>query len=71
LSSFPTNSNTEATEERSPKSFDYNNLVQQYGSPLLILDKAAVRKQYRDLVKALPDVQLHYAIKPLPHEGVI
>jgi ornithine decarboxylase len=45
--------------------------VQEYGSPLLILDKAIVRKQYRDLVRSLPDVQLHYAIKPLPHEGVI
>ncbi|HGY1069811.1 TPA: type III PLP-dependent enzyme, partial [Aeromonas salmonicida subsp. salmonicida] len=50
---------------------DYRQLVEQFGSPLLLLDKAAVRKQYRALVAALPDVRLHYALKPLPHEAVV
>jgi len=51
--------------------YNYQQLVQEYGSPLCILDKARVRKQYRDLMRSLPNVQLHYAIKSLPHEGVI
>ena len=50
---------------------DYRGLVAQYGSPLLVLDQAAVRHQYRSLVAALPGVTLHYALKPLPHMGVI
>ena len=50
---------------------DYRGLVTQHGSPLLILDQAAVRHQYRSLVAALPGVTLHYALKPLPHMGVI
>ena len=50
---------------------DYRGLVAQHGSPLLILDQAAVRHQYRSLVAALPGVTLHYALKPLPHMGVI
>lgn len=54
-----------------PEGLDYRELVATYGSPLLVLDQAAVRKQYRALVKALPGVRLHYALKPLPHSAVI
>lgn len=36
-----------------------------------MLDQAAVRRQYRALAAALPDVTLHYALKPLPHMGVL
>ncbi|MDO2947024.1 type III PLP-dependent enzyme [Aeromonas simiae] len=50
---------------------DYRQLVEQHGSPLLLLDKAAVRKQYRALAAALPDVRLHYALKPLPHPALV
>ena len=50
---------------------DYRGLVAQYGSPLLVLDQAAVRRQYRALTAALPGVTLHYALKPLPHMGVV
>mgnify|MGYP000232875894 CR=1 FL=1 len=46
-------------------------LVAIHGSPLLILDCDAVRRQYRDLSAALPGVNLHYAIKPLPHSAVV
>ncbi|MBC3767120.1 type III PLP-dependent enzyme [Neptunicella marina] len=46
-------------------------LVATHGSPLLILDCDAVRRQYRALSDALPGVELHYAIKPLPHPAVI
>ncbi|HEY3731851.1 MAG TPA: type III PLP-dependent enzyme [Steroidobacteraceae bacterium] len=46
-------------------------LVREYGSPLLIVDCARVRGQYRKLRRALPGVDLHYALKPLPHAAVV
>jgi ornithine decarboxylase len=46
-------------------------LVEQFGSPLLIIDCARVRDQYRRLRRALPGVDLHYALKPLPHPAVV
>ncbi len=46
-------------------------LVQEFGSPLLILDCERVRVQFRKLRKALPNVDLHYALKPMPHPAVV
>ncbi|MFM7707363.1 MAG: type III PLP-dependent enzyme, partial [Gammaproteobacteria bacterium] len=46
-------------------------LVREFGSPLLIVDCERVRRQYRALRSALPGVDLHYALKPLPHPAVI
>jgi len=46
-------------------------LVARFGSPLLILDCEQVRRQYRALKAALPGVDLHYALKPLPHAAVV
>lgn len=46
-------------------------LVGQFGSPLLIIDCERVRAQYRRLQAALPGVDLHYALKPLPHPAVV
>jgi ornithine decarboxylase len=46
-------------------------LVREFGSPLLIVDCERVRAQYRKLHKALPGVDLHYALKPLPHPAVV
>jgi ornithine decarboxylase len=46
-------------------------LVATYGSPLLIIDCERVRTQFRRLQKALPGVDLHYALKPLPHAAVV
>ena len=46
-------------------------LVREFGSPLLILDCERVRVQLRKLKKALPRVELHYALKPLPHPAVV
>jgi len=46
-------------------------LVREFGSPLLIVDCARVRAQYRRLRQALPGVDLHYALKPLPHAAVV
>jgi ornithine decarboxylase len=46
-------------------------LVATFGSPLLIVDCERVRAQFRRLQKALPGVDLHYALKPLPHAAVV
>jgi ornithine decarboxylase len=46
-------------------------LVARYGSPLFVIDAERVRRQYRRLAAALPGVDLHYALKPLPHPSVI
>jgi ornithine decarboxylase len=46
-------------------------LVKEFGSPLLIVDCERVRVQLRKLRKALPGVDLHYALKPLPHAAVV
>ncbi len=46
-------------------------LVGEFGSPLLVIDCERVRKQYRALHRALPGVDLHYALKPLPHPAVV
>src|SRR5205807_9202415 len=46
-------------------------LVGEFGSPLLILDCERVRVQFRKLRKALPGVDLHYALKPMPHAAVV
>ena len=46
-------------------------LVREFGSPLVILDCERVRVQFRKLRKALPRVDLHYALKPMPHPAVV
>lgn len=46
-------------------------LVKAFGSPLLIVDCERVRSQYRALRAALPEVDLYYALKPLPHPAVV
>jgi ornithine decarboxylase len=46
-------------------------LAKRYGSPLFIIDAERIRGQYRRLAAALPRVDLHYALKPLPHASVI
>jgi ornithine decarboxylase len=46
-------------------------LVREFGSPLVILDCERVRVQFRKLKRALQRVDLHYALKPMPHPAVI
>src|SRR6202034_4540660 len=46
-------------------------LVARYGSPLFVIDAERVRRQYRRLAAALPGVDLHYALKPLPHSSLV
>lgn len=46
-------------------------LASEFGSPLLVIDCERVRAQYRRLAAALPNVDLHYALKPLPVSAVV
>ncbi len=49
----------------------YAKLLQEHGSPLLVMDADAVRGQYLSLKRALPEVGLYYAIKSLPHPAIL
>lgn len=46
-------------------------LVEQYGSPLLLLDCDKLANQYRQLSAALPNVVLYYAVKAFPHAAIV
>lgn len=46
-------------------------LVARHGTPLLVVDCETIRRQYRRLAAALPGVDLHYALKPLPCAEVV
>lgn len=49
----------------------WQKLVSRHGTPLLVLEMAQVRLQYKRLTAALPGVQMYYAVKALPHASVI
>ena len=46
-------------------------LVSAHGTPLLIIDCAQIRRNYRALRAALPNVTMHYAMKALPEAAVL
>ncbi len=45
--------------------------LRKFGSPLLVIDCDLIRRQYHALAAALPGVDLHYALKPLPDATVV
>src|SRR4051812_17023689 len=45
--------------------------VERHGTPLLLLSRSALRRQFRSLAAALPGVELHYAVKSLPHPAAV
>jgi ornithine decarboxylase len=46
-------------------------LAGRFGSPLFVIDCESIRRQYRALAGALPGVEIHYALKPLPELAVV
>jgi ornithine decarboxylase len=68
LSHYSSSSDADATQLNEA---EIRSLAARFGSPLLILDCEQVRRQYRALKAALPNVDLHYALKPLPHAAVV
>lgn len=47
------------------------NLAAEHGTPMLLLSTRVARRQYRALTQALPGVDVHYSMKPLPHAAVV
>ncbi|GAB2189815.1 type III PLP-dependent enzyme [Sessilibacter sp. MAH2] len=70
-SKIPAFAQTQKGEIKGLSDADIPQLVAEHGSPLLVLDCDSVRTQYEALSKALPNVTLHYALKPLPHPAVV
>ena len=56
--------------DKATKEF-YQNLVAQHGSPLLAFEPKVLIEQYQLLKKALPDVDLFYAVKAHPDSNII
>ena len=46
-------------------------LADQHGSPLLVLDCGRLQEQYRSLQQALPGVDFFYAVKAFPNDAII
>ncbi len=46
-------------------------LIKQHGTPLLVIDKAVLIREYQRFQQLLPRVKLFYAIKSNPHPDVI
>lgn len=46
-------------------------LVERHGSPLLVLDRAQLVREYQTFRRLLPRVKLYYAVKANPHPDVI
>ncbi len=46
-------------------------LAAEHGTPLLLLSTQVARRQYGALTSALPGVDVHYSMKPLPHPAVV
>ncbi|MEI6457701.1 MAG: type III PLP-dependent enzyme [Pseudomonadota bacterium] len=64
----------DATNPRLPAPYERHALealLARHGSPLLMIDCDVIRAQYRALAAALPGVDLHYALKPLPERSVV
>ncbi len=49
----------------------WQSLVTDFGSPLMVIDCARMLQQYQQLCEALPGVQHYFAIKALPHQSVL
>ena len=50
---------------------NWRGLIDEYGTPLLVLDPDVVVDQYRLLQSHLRGVRLHYAVKALPHPAAL
>ena len=59
------------TIQSKDKAAFYQQMVEQHSSPLLILDCDQLVDQFNLLTRALPGVELYYAIKALPHPAAI
>lgn len=49
----------------------FEDLVKEYGTPLLVIDHNQIRKNYLEFRKKLPRVQAYYAVKANPEPEII
>ncbi len=49
----------------------FSELVKTHGAPLLVMDCDVLRRQFQSLSRALPGVDLYYAVKALPHPELL
>jgi len=61
----------QAERVRPPTQAQLAALAGVHGTPLLVIDCAAIRRQYQALATALPGVGFYYALKPLPQPDVV
>lgn len=54
-----------------PERADYQDLIDEHGSPLLIFDADILRAHFKALQAALPKVDLYYAVKAHPDASII
>lgn len=50
---------------------DARGLASEFGTPLLCFSKSRLQTKYRELQRALPGVQIYYAVKANPHPEII
>ena len=50
---------------------DIERLVEQHGTPIYVVSRAKIIENFRRLDRALPAVQIFYAMKANPHEGIL
>ncbi|MGE0217872.1 type III PLP-dependent enzyme [Mycolicibacterium sp.] len=58
-------------DELRQRSARWAGLLERHGTPLLVLEPHLAARRYRELAQVLPDVNLHYAVKALPHPIVL
>jgi ornithine decarboxylase len=46
-------------------------LAQEHGTPLFVIDHAALRKNYRDFKRCFPRIQVYYAVKANPDPEIV
>jgi ornithine decarboxylase len=49
----------------------YRELIREHGSPLLLLNAHTVSEQYQRFKRALPNIDVYYAVKSLPHPAIV
>ncbi|NYT08027.1 MAG: type III PLP-dependent enzyme, partial [Methanomicrobiales archaeon] len=47
------------------------NLAQEHGTPIFVIDHEKIRQNYREFKKLLPQVQVYYAVKANSNPGIV
>lgn len=61
----------ESVDQSEQQLAHYQQLLKQHGSPLLVFDANVLRNKFESLQKALPGVDLYYAVKAHPDSHIV